>query len=245
MAGVPSRRILVLRSGGEALPAGDGPGGGVDVLVTHEIVPSPDGISFSLSYEPAGACLVISSKTTVQVLVGAGAASIFSAPFASRLAAGALTAAAMRSAGAPDVEVPSRPGAAGIVEMIRNNGAAGRFLWPRGSDADTAPFETLRAAGADLEDPVVYVKQARPKLDAEILKAFFAGTYTGIAVASLAALDVFQAAVRAAGQETRVPVRWGVIGPSTAWAFEERGLPRPLVPARPRLSDLIALLQES
>jgi uroporphyrinogen-III synthase len=61
-------------------------------------------------------------------------------------------------------------------------------------------------------------------------------------VGSMSALDVFLGAV--GHPPAPLPqVRWGVLGPETARALEARGLPRPVVPPRPRLTDLIAVLR--
>ncbi len=62
-------RILVLRSGGAELPQGAA-GPDVTLLTTHEIVPAPEGIAEALAFDPRGARLVVSSKVTVQVLLG-------------------------------------------------------------------------------------------------------------------------------------------------------------------------------
>ena len=69
---------------------------------------------------------------------------------------------------------------------------------------------------------------------------FLSGRYTAVGVASIASLDVLLASVE---DRPLPPVRWGTIGPDSAKAFRERGLPEPLVPARARLPDLIELLR--
>jgi uroporphyrinogen-III synthase len=235
--------ILLLRSGAEPLPQ-EALGEDVDVLVTHDIVPVPDGIRRAQAFDPTGARLIISSKTTVKVLVEAGADALFRAPFVEQLAAGEETARALERAGAHDGKVGSAPGAAGILDLLAESGYCERFLWPRGSDADEAPVEDLCAYGADVSAPVVYRKEPRP-LDPGILERLRAREYTAVAVSSVATLDHFLASAGQHGVSLPAGLRWAAIGPGTARAFESRGLPVPDVPARPRLLDLINLLRES
>ena len=149
--------------------------------------------------------------------------------------------------------IPSMPGidrvsvdlAARDAAELARRGESGRLLWPRGSDADAAPVAELAARGFDVSAPVVYVKEPLPALDAERLRAFRAGEYGAVAVGSLAALDVFLAALGAAGPDDLPPVRFGVLGPESARLLVARGLPGPLVPAKPLLSELIAILEEA
>ena len=93
--------------------------------------------------------------------------------------------------------------------------------------------------------PVVYVKEPLAALDAGVLAAFREGEYDALAIGSLAALDVFLDALGADGPADLPPVRFGVVGPETARLLVERGFPEPVVPERPLLSDLIALLKEA
>ena len=234
-------RILLLRSGAEPLPP-EALGDDVDVLVTHDIVPVPDGIRRAQAFEPKGARLIISSKTTVRVLVEAGAGGLFREPFVEQLAAGEETARAMERAGSRDVKVGGAPGAAGILDLLAESGSFERFLWPRGSDADEAPLEDLCAYGADVSAPVVYRKEPRPP-EASILEKLRARAYTAVAVSSVATLDHFLASAAQHGVSLPAGLRWAAIGPGTARAFESRGLPLPDVPARPRLADLIQMLR--
>ena len=91
--------------------------------------------------------------------------------------------------------------------------------------------------------PVVYVKEPLPSLDAGLVEAFRSGAYDALAIGSLAALDVFLDALGASGPADLPPVRFGVVGPETARLLVARGFPEPAVPARPLLTDLIALLE--
>ena len=67
-------------------------------------------------------------------------------------------------------------------------------------------------------------------------------SYDALAIGSLAALDVFLDALGADGPEDLPPVRFGVVGPETARLLVKRGFPEPVVPKRPLLTDLIALI---
>ncbi len=231
------RRVLLLRPAGEPVP-------GADLLVTHRIVPAPFGIAAVRKYVPAGAILVVSSRATVEVLAAAGAAGALGS-FRLVLTAGAGTTAALEEAGVRDAHTPVPPGAVGILAELERRGEGGRLLWPRGSDADDAPVVELAARGFDVTAPVVYVKEALRELDGALLGAFRAGAYDALAVGSLAALDVFLEALGAEGPADLPPVRFGVVGPETARLLVARGFPAPVVPKRPLLTDLIALLKEA
>lgn len=230
------RRVLLLRPVGDPVP-------GADLLVTHRIVPSPFGIAATRTFDAAGAILVVSSRTTVDVLREAGAAASL-ASFRLALTAGAGTASALGEAGVKAPVTPTPPGAVGILAELARRGEAGRLLWPRGSDADDAPLDELAARGFDVTAPVVYVKEALDDLDGTVLRAFREGAYDALAIGSLAALDVFLEALGATPGDLP-PVRFGVVGPETARLLVLRGFPEPVVPTRPLLTDLIALLKEA
>lgn len=227
-------RILLLRSGSE--PVGD-VGTDVDVVRSHEIVPSAQGLAEVEAFAPAGATLVISSRTAVKVLVDRGSVLALRGPFREILAAGEETASALREAGASSLRVPTRPGAAGILLALPGSLAHRRILWPRGSDADAAPLEELARRGALVCAPVVYEKRAM-RLPPAVVERLCSGGYTAIALGSLAALEVLLAHV-----PSPPPLRWGVLGPETARALVNRGLPEPLVPEKPRIADLVELLR--
>jgi len=228
------RRVLLLRPGGEPVP-------GADLLVTHRIVPAPFGIAATRTFDPAGAILVVSSRATVDVLAAAGAVAAFPS-FRLVLTAGAGTAAALDGVGVGSCVAPVPPGAVGILAELARRGETGRILWPRGSDADDAAVDELRSRGFDVTTPVVYLKEPVPALDEEILRAFRAGEYDALAIGSLAALDVFLDALGVDGPADLPPVRFGVVGPETARLLVKRGFPEPVVPKRPLLTDLIALI---
>jgi uroporphyrinogen-III synthase len=161
-------------------------------------------------------------------------------PCREALAAGAETGRALAQAGVPAVRVPLRPGAVGILADLPGELPGVTVLWPRASDAEDAPLAELRARGARVVAPVVYEKRPLERLDPDLVEAFFEGGYTGVAVASLASLDV----LISHGPGRPLPqVRWGVLGPETARLFVERGLPAPLVPERPSLERLVELLR--
>jgi len=237
-------RILLLRSAGAEAPAPPlGPD--VDVLVTHQIVPSRVGVAEALAVHAHGTWLVVSSATTVAVLWRADTStpSFFARPFAGRVAAGEETAAAMRHVGASLITVPSLPGAAGILQALPHGPT--RVLWPRGGDAAGEPLAELRARGASVTAPVIYEKRPVAALDPGALSRLARGGYGAVAVSSLAALDVLLDGLKRAKLAAPGGLRWGVLGPETARAFERYSLPRPIVPRHARLADLIDVLRKA
>jgi uroporphyrinogen-III synthase len=228
--------ILLLRSGDDDLPELPED---VELVRTHDLHPRAEGIAEAERVPPEGTWLLVSSRVTVRVMPPA----FFARPFARTLVSGAETASALKRAGVSRVDVPERPGAAGMLELVTRR--ATRILWPRGSDADPAPVEALFARGIEAIAPVVYEKSPRPALDPAVLSRVAAGDYGGIAVSSLAALDVLLASLSAARLAPHPSLRWGVIGPESARAFERYSLPRPLVPEKPRLPDLLEDLRKA
>ena len=225
-------KILLLRSGIEE--GAEAPPEGVDLLMTHEVVPAPQGITEALSFDPRGAFLIVTSRSTVVVLEAARPG--FFGRFERAFAAGTVTGRALSAAGARQVEVGAEPGAAGLVPLLRDNSAP--LLWPHGSDADPEPFEPLEERSIRWSAPVVYQKRPLSRPDPGLVRALLDGRYAGVAVSSVAALDVLLGAVRASGRPLP-QVRWGAIGPGTARAFAQRHLPAPVIPSRARLTDLI------
>lgn len=264
-----SARILLLRSGSpgpedEALPPD------VTLLHTHVVEPRAEGVAEALAFDARGARLVVSSRVTIEILLGGkgtpgygtsasgggGADStrtgFLEGEFLEVIAVGEETARELQRSGVRNVVVPSTPGAAGVLHLLRETpgGLSGlRLLWPRGSDADMGPLEELSSLGALVSAPVVYEKCVRPissfsVREREILSAFLSGEFGAVAVGSIAALDGFLQALGSPAPVTLPPVRWGVLGPETSRAVSARGLPPPAVPARARFADLIEQLRK-
>jgi uroporphyrinogen-III synthase len=232
-------RILVLRSVDEEFLKDEE----VDVLVTHRITPIESGIASAREFEPRGARLIVSSRTTIRVLVEAGAGDLFSGPFVEVLAAGSETARALRAAGSSNVRVPSAPGARGLLADLPGSLAGQRVLWPRASDAEDEPLAEMRSRGAAVSAPIVYEKRRLAALDGDRIQGLLDGRYRAVAVSSLSALDALLDAVRKRNETIPESIHWGVLGPETARAFRARGLPLPVVPERPALTGLIQLLR--
>ena len=232
------RRVLLLR------PTG-GPVAGADLLVTHRVDAAPLALAETAVYEPGGAILVVSSLNAVEVLRAAPEGNLLARPYRLVVSAGAGTSRALEAAGVAQVVTPEPPGAVGILSELARRGETGRLLWPRGSDVDVAPLSELASRGFEVSAPIVYVKEPLAALDARMLAAFRAGEYDALAIGSLAALDVFLAALGVREARDLPPVRFGVLGPETARLLVARGFPEPSVPAKPLLTDLIALLKEA
>jgi uroporphyrinogen-III synthase len=242
-----SGRILLLRSG-SAEPEDAAFPPDVTVLHTHALEPCPDGVAEALAFEAAGAALVVSSKETVKVLLP-----LFPLRFSLVVAVGEGTGDLLRKvkrgegggAGEAQLVVPAVPGAAGVLDLLRNSSSSTAFpmriLWPHGSDAASSPFEEIRTLGFSLSCPVVYSKRPLPppSLDPAVVADFAAGRFGSVAVGSTAGLDVLLSAVPAPPY-----VRWGVLGPETAKALAARNLPAPVVAPRAKLSDLLDLLRK-
>jgi uroporphyrinogen-III synthase len=137
--------------------------------------------------------------------------------------------------------VPAIPGAAGILAELPVSLDGARILWPRASDADTAPLAELVRRGAQVAAPVVYEKRPR-RPEPEILARLLSGKFDAIAVSSLAALDALVVALEGVPLP---PVIWGAIGPESARQLIARGLPRPVVPLNPTIAELVEALRES
>ena len=233
------KKVLVLRSSGHEVP-------GVDTIVTHEIVPVPQGIEEVKAFDASKAWLFITSQTTIEVLVEAGAAEVFKRKWGLRVVAGAETGKALKDAGAPGCMVPPVPGAGGIASTLATIPVRDkRILWPRGSDADPGGFAQLVKRGAQFTAPVVYEKKRRSPLDASLLAGFKDGAYGAVAVGSLAALDAVRVALGKPDPKSLPEMTWGVLGPGTAEALVENGFPQPIVPEGASLETLVALLKES
>lgn len=261
-------RVLVLRSGGADLAAGLAADPDVTLLTTHEILPVEGGIAEAFAFDARGARLVVSSRVTVEILSGvkrvpgpgpsasggagakANSTGFFEGEFIEVISVGEETARELRRAGVQNVVVPGVPGAAGVLRFLRERIASGlHILWPRGSDADLAPVEELRALGASVVAPVVYEKRPRSlaalsREEGSVLSDFRRGGFGAVAAGSMAALEAFLSWLGNPAPAALPPVRWGVLGPETARAVSARGLPSPAVPARTRFADLIDLLRK-
>ncbi|MDL2718787.1 MAG: uroporphyrinogen-III synthase [Acidobacteriota bacterium] len=235
-----SGRILLLRS--SAAGSEDATPGDVTVLHTHAVAPRPEGIAEALAFDARDATLVVSSKETIRFLLP-----LFRAPFERIIAVGEGTGELLRRVAAGPPVVPEVPGAAGVLQLLRKSSAAAgmRILWPHGSDASSEPFEEIRKLGISLAAPVVYEKKAlsSSELNPSILADFRAGRFAAVAVGSTAGLDALLAALDVPAASLP-PLRWGVLGPETAKAVTNRGLPQPLVSAHARLTELFDLLRK-
>jgi uroporphyrinogen-III synthase len=163
-----------------------------------------------------------------------------------RLDSTSAEASTYSGASETQIVVPTIPGAAGVIDLLRRSSSpvGVRMLWPHGSDAAPEPLEQVRALGVQLVAPVVYEKRplSRSEVNPSILSDVRAKRFAAVAVGSTAALDVFLASLGSV--DVPPNVRWGVLGPETAKAVTARGLPPPSIPPHARLSELLDLLRK-
>ena len=164
----------------------------------------------------------------------------------SALCVGAATAAAARDAGLPVASLrPARSDAEGLLEAVLGAGpvAGFRFLWPCAEGARPVLPEGLRAAGAQVDALPLYRSAVPAALAAADLRASLAaGAFDVLTFASPSAVrhfaDLLDGEARAASERTIV----AAIGPVTATALSEIGLPAQVVPERPDADTLVRAL---
>ena len=162
---------------------------------------------------------------------------------ASLSAVGTATARALEARGLSADLVPTRGSGAGLADALIEIGVEGaRVLVPRAERADPALVERLRAAGATVDEVTLYLAAPPAAPPPEVLDAIRAGevdavTFTSSStVRNLATLlggdvDALRGAVVAC------------IGPQTAEAAMEAGLPPQVVSEQPSVDALVGALR--
>jgi uroporphyrinogen III methyltransferase/synthase len=162
--------------------------------------------------------LILSSPSAVELLVaGMRREAIDLRRLPSVLAAGPGTAAALREHGLFADRVPERDfGTEGIlreVEAIRGDGGRLRFLRLRSDAAGETLSESLRKAGAEIEDRLLY--------ETRLLRPETLPPFDAVFFASSSAVASFEAAFGMAALTDRDVV---AIGEPTRGALEDRGV---------------------
>ncbi|MEB3221957.1 MAG: uroporphyrinogen-III synthase [Candidatus Sericytochromatia bacterium] len=139
--------------------------------------------------------------------------------------------------------VARRPDAAGLVETLKAETtlAGTRVCWPRSSQADEGPLETLRAAGAVLDAFAAYDTVAPPGLERHLAAALVETPPDWIVLASGSACRHLRAA-RPAGQPL-LPARIAAIGARTAEAVEAAGWPVAAVASVPTAAAMLTAMR--
>jgi uroporphyrinogen III methyltransferase/synthase len=149
------------------------------------------------------------------------------------------TAAAAEAAGFPVLRLgrgPEGGDAAALLGAVRGSlPLAGReILWPRAAGAGMSLAEGLRAEGARVEDWVAYRTEPAPAFDGAALAAeLAAGALDALCFASPSAVRSFAAGVGPEGLRAARDTVVAAIGPVTAAALAEVGLPAAAVAERP------------
>lgn len=186
--------------------------------------------------------LLLTSRSGVDALFGR-AGPRFAWPAGLRWAAiGSGTAGALRRRGITKVWIPSRfLGEAVAQEMPAARGE--RVLRVRAEQASETPSEGLRARGVEVTDVVAYHTKPAPPSSLEALRAALAGGVEGVIFTSASTVRGFLALTEAAGAVPQVrALRLVAIGPVTAAALDECGLPPAAVAEEHSVRGIVAAL---
>jgi uroporphyrinogen-III synthase len=165
--------------------------------------------------------LIVASTRAVDVIQSVRGG----APLSARLrtaAVGEPTAQALRAAGADTVLVASRPGAAGLVDVLRNadRWPGRRVLVPRAEGGRTELVSALRSWGAAVTEVIAYRTVAQPR--ERIVEAWRSGAPEAAVIASPSAA---RALIESLGAAVLRSLRAVVaIGPTTAEPLEAAGV---------------------
>jgi uroporphyrinogen III methyltransferase/synthase len=158
---------------------------------------------------------------------------------------GPATARAAREAGLRvDVVPEARFDAEGLFEALAGSlaVAGGRFLLPRAEGGREVLAERIAAAGGRPE-PLVLYRSAAAEVDAGGLRASLAGgEFDTLLFASPSAVRRFAALLDEESREAARRCTLAAIGPVTAEALAEQGLPADVVAARAEADALVAAL---
>jgi uroporphyrinogen III methyltransferase/synthase len=191
--------------------------------------------------------VVLTSANAARALARAAAAEGSDLALAREvLCVGAATADAAREEGlAVAARLPARSDAEGLLDAILEAGpvAGRRFLLPCAVGARQVLPEGLRAAGAEVEALRLYRSVPPKDLDVPELRAALGGDdFDTLTFASPSAVRHFAGILDAPAREGAQRAMVAAIGPVTAAALAEVGLPAQVVPERTDVDALIAAL---
>ena len=161
-----------------------------------------------------------------------------------RLAAvGAATARALEARGLSADLVPSQGSGEGLVDALLEHGVErARILVPRAERADPALAERLRAANAAVEVVTLYLAAPPAAPPPEVLAAVRAGEIDAVTFTSSSTVRNLAALLDGDLDAVRGAVV-ACIGPQTAAAASEAGLPPHVVAEEPSVDGLVGALR--
>jgi uroporphyrinogen III methyltransferase/synthase len=192
--------------------------------------------------------LLFTSANAVRAFASALAAAGYAPAAAPRaLCVGPATAQAAREAGFADVEAPSpRADAESLLAALRTRAPAGaRFLFVRGVQARTVLPDGLRAAGACVDEAVVYRTEPAALDEAGLRAALVRGELDALTFASASAARRFAALLDEPARRAAAAAVVAAIGGTTAAALREAGLPPSVEAAQADMPSLVDALAEA
>ncbi|HEY8494714.1 MAG TPA: uroporphyrinogen-III C-methyltransferase [Myxococcota bacterium] len=159
---------------------------------------------------------------------------------------GPATAAAARHAGFAPAEGPAeRFDAEALLALLRPRAAGRRFLFVRGEPAGSRLASGLRAAGARVDEAVVY-RSEPAEVDADALRAMLVrGALDALTFTSGAAVRRFASLLDEPARRAARTCQVAAIGEPTAAALRAEGLPVDAVAERAGARELVEALAEA
>lgn len=245
------RRVLVTRPAGQAggLAALLRAAGAEPVCVPMlRVLATPDG-------EGVADALAALARYDALLFTSANAARLFAARLVAAgreparapraICVGTATAGAARRVGFPRAEVPGeRFDAVSLLAALRGEAAGRRYLFVRGASARSLLPDGLRAAGAQVDEAVIY-RTAPAEVDAPALRgALVRGELDALTFTSPETARRFVALLDEPARRAAAGLRIGAIGGPTAEALRECGLPPQVEAARAEMRALVDALAE-
>jgi len=163
-------------------------------------------------------------------------------------AVGRATARALARGGVEPHVVPGKFTAEGLVKELHRKGwdpRGWRVLWPRGDKARPVIREALLAAGAHLDELVVYRTVANPRLREDLLRAWAEAPFDMVTLASPSAAESLREALEG---ERALPspgaIEVACLGPVTAGRARELGFQVEVVAEEHSVPGLVSALVE-
>lgn len=246
------RRVLVTRSAAQAAPLARSLAAAGAVPVTMpliELVPAEDWADLDACLDAIADydALLFTSANAVRFTAGRASERglDLSGLEATVICVGPRTAEAALSAGLPVHRVPeSRFDAEGVLEVVSAEvpPRGRRFLIPRSELARDVLPDGLRAQGAEVDAVTVY-RNLPADVDAEALRSeLVSGGLDALTFTSPSTVRRFLALLDEPAREAAARCAVAAIGPVTARALEQAGLPPKVVPGRSEGNALVEAL---